>query len=111
MRSPFASLNWGRPTASKRAVYRLRLTDTSVEENMSEQTFAEAGIEEYYFDNLLDVLRMARVKFYLINSTYLEEAGYEEAFDPYVRIYPALYTQNYSKTLEQYPHEIVPRGC
>ena len=69
MRSPFASLNWGRPTTSKRAVYRLRLTDTSVEENMSEQTFAEAGIEEYYFDNLLDVLRMARAKFYNFNYT------------------------------------------
>ena len=113
MRSPFASLNWGRPTASKRAVYRLRLTDTSVEENMSEQTFAEAGIEEYYFDNLLDVLRMARAKFYLINSTYLEEAGYEEAFDPYLEDFNfSLYTPKIisQDILEQYPDEIVPRG-
>jgi len=113
LRSPFASLNWGRPTASKRAVYRLRLIDTSVEENMSEQTFAEAGVEEYYFDNLLDVLRMARAKFYLINGSYLEEAGYEEAFDPYLedfsfRIYtPRVISQ---EVLEQYPDEIVPRG-
>lgn len=113
MRSPFASLNWGRPTASKRAVYRLRLTDTSVEENMSEQTFAEVGIEEYYFDNLLDVLRMARAKFYLINSTYIEEAGYEEAFDPYLEDFNfSLYTPKIisQDILEQYPDEIVPRG-
>ena len=53
MRSAFASLNWGRPTASKRAVYRLRLTDTSVEENMSEQTFAEAGIDLPYPQTVL----------------------------------------------------------
>ena len=84
MRSPFASLNWGRPMASKRAVYRLRLTDTSVEENMDEITFAEAGVEEYYFDNLLDVLRLARARFHQINEGYLEEAGYEEAFDSYL---------------------------
>ena len=69
MRSPFASLNWGRPTASKRAVYRLRLTDTSVEENMDEITFAEAGVEEYYFDNLLDVLRWLGLVFIKLRGT------------------------------------------
>ncbi len=113
MKSPFASLNWGRPTASKRAVYRLRLTDTSVEENMDEITFAEAGVEEYYFDNLLDVLRLARARFHQINEGYLEEAGYEEAFDPYLedfsfRIYtPRMISQS---TIDAYPDEIIPRG-